>query len=571
MRPKEYRIHVWDGPPFFLQQGAVVGTVFNVLRPIYLGELIGFSNARIQSEINTIDGSAEVVFNPSSISFQAKFLDYVLGTGRDKALGMGDDKVLALDSVQISSSDSTDFIDHPVDVGSFISIEVYRYNATSGRYIGKTLFWGQALDWEKSGADQTITLRNVSLGTLAGKQLAVESFFGNTDTLPDPINVNDEVDPMLKVQTSKFDGYSFLGDSVGGATTALKVLWWMIWGSRYLRIDSTLNTPIETLSNPPSDLVGAFMFFDLNQQTVAELLDESLEFLPSDWYFRVNYDDPQTRLSTDLTVYELTAYRPIVELRKTGRTHAALGSQSPLAIDYFLTIGQEIIDYDTSFSGEEHFTHQIVASKQQGKLNVIDLPNPGGRIVVEHIPEFEDTKDDMGNVIGQTITEDSTYVERIVQERPSSTAAPGTQEFRDYWLPQYRGKSRQLHPLWNRLTQFTEIDGIKPLPPGLIGGRNARGSLEDLIQGYADDNYLKHINPSYTGRLVVVDSDERKIEDYKEGDVIAVAGTDDVMKFVVGRIVAIDLDFITAELTISRVLINTERRLKAIEIDNKNN
>ena len=138
-------------------------------------------------------------------------------------------------------------------------------------------------------------------------------------------------------------------------------------------------------------------------------------------------------------------------------------------------------------------------------------------------------------------------------------------------FPDYRNKIDKVVKLYNRKYNFTELDRIKPFKAGLVEGRNVRQSLQNLINGYAMDAWHKNYNPSYVGRIVVVDTPERPIESYRIGDVVAIGGTDDVAKYAIGRIQAIDLGMYDAELTLSRVLINSERRLKALEIDNKNN
>ena len=576
---KERRIHVWDGPPIYLQaliaESDPLFAAANKLRPIYKGEIQGFSDLGIDSEISTIDGTAEITFNPSSEKFESVFLDFVLGDGRGNRLFFNN-HYLRLNRIQTSDSDRTSFEDQDVDVGSFISIENYNYDEAIQKYKRKILFWGQVLDWGKSGKAQNIVLRCLSIGSVAGLEPAAHAFFPNDSSLPDAINVNDETDPNRRVVPSRYDQFSFIGETVGGSSTAVKVLFWLFHNSPYLAASLQLSDnpnedfPHNDLTVPPPDLAGAFMFFDLNLQTISELIEEALEFLPSDWYFYLDYDPTFNYISPAQTPYTDLAYKPTFKLRKSKRK---ADGTSRLIPDYALTIDKEIIDYDMTFSGEEQHTHQITASKQQGRLEVVDLPNPGGnaKIRVQHVPEYQDVKDDEGNITGEAITESSEYIRRVVGLRPDPRQRFNVSEQLLNLFPRFRNKLDKQRILTNRRYNFREIDRIKPFPAGIFQGENPRQSLQNLINGYANDQYFKEANPAYAGRLTVVDTDERKIEDYRLGDVVAIVGSDDVMRYAIARISAISLGFHTAELTLSRVLINTERRLKALEIDNKNN
>ncbi len=399
----EYRVHIFSGPPYFMQadwenpQTAVQDMLEDTFNwdiesqhltgqtepPQYLGELYGWSDFSVTSEINKIESNATIEINPNQARIVRSQKHYLLGDGRGKYLAAdtGGTRILLESTTYFTE---TNWADQMVDEGFFVQIEAYNTRLSGGQR--QIIFHGVITDWKMKGDTENVELNIMSLGTLASNELAVDMFF--PDFYP-TINVSqlDKEQLPVPVGISKYDLYRFTGSDLNEAPRATRIIHWLIFNNRYLQIDlekiyqDRENNVTYNFQDLPPELNALFFNFDLNKQTVGNLLDDIAKILPPNYYFRVEYN-PQSVVN----VLPGKTYYPVFILRRNDEADYTWQvyedaknpqyAKKALIPEYYVKSGDEVVNYDLNYAGEQKAHRWIVAGPQHGTFVVTNLPAP---------------------------------------------------------------------------------------------------------------------------------------------------------------------------------------------------
>ena len=508
MQPEiKYRIHVWDGPPAYMEYDWLNPreNAQNILedtydwdiestqaqrdalinKPVYLGELFGWSDFSISSEINRLEGSAKIEINPNQTHVIRRTTNWVLSDGRGNIVTT-DPVGTKLLLEQTSYASEINWADQAVDEGYFIQIETYGHPKLSNgeRHI---IFHGVISDWKMSGDSENVTLNVLSLGGLARNELAVDMFF--PEWLPDirATGINNNKTGAV-TELTKYDKYTFLGSAESARVT--RIMEWLIVNNRYLNFDNLIWTDAEnnidyTFGNLDSELNSLFYGFELNDQTVGDILDDISNILPFNYYFFVDYSTPL--LALDFVrkpyqpVFRLRRNQLLTETSKDIRPAKSVSRQSVsrdfLRPDYRLTSGKEVVNYDITYAGEGKTTRWVVAAEAFGNLEVTNLPAPTPfksitketthPIQVRH--SFRETKEEYDLPPSPLTAEDLAEIEKDKQERLATgvTAPEGEQEAiiarmrpkaLSYLIPEKRTKLQRILDITDRSSRLLALE-----------------------------------------------------------------------------------------------------------------
>ena len=97
-----------------------------------------------------------------------------------------------------------------------------------------------------------------------------------------------------------------------------------------------------------------------------------------------------------------------------------------------------------------------------------------------------------------------------------------------------------------------------------------RDLLSTLLNAEAYAPFLDKNEVVYAGTVVVVDSANRKLEQYKLGDLIGFTGSGQILDRPIVQIAAIERKYHSLRMSLSYVLPNYDRELSAIQTDLRN-
>ena len=456
----------------------------------FLGELDGWTDFTINTEINTLSSSAEIRYNPQLTQSRGATEIYALGDNQGNFLTANGGRLLVLREVSTDPLGTQPFQDNPLDYGVFIRIE-NTDQRTGSENITRTLFQGVVSSWEQDLATQQVIVRVDGMSAIAGRKLAADQIFQTA--LPeirvnayDPFTVPEEPNvvniPVAgEAETpNKYDDYLL----IGGNISALRLIDWMFYNNDFCELETNIDiknatnivsSEIQqgTLDDYYNDTINArgltpLIATKLADKDVNTLLTEVWEYVAPDWFFRVEYDDSQKTPNPGTTYFE-NRYRPKFIMSKGAVWEGT--TENPEAAryvaDYTLRAGVHITSQSLNFSGENHYTRVIAASKPQGQLRITSLNRPGSTTpyTIEQSSEdvqweetdlVEDQLDAAGNPIqvdGETLTlttrsrvisPATEYSPRVVEEFPNSRDRVSGVPYTHPGAEQFINKRRQV-------------------------------------------------------------------------------------------------------------------------------
>lgn len=334
---KVYRFHLFDAPPVYFQQYGEArmpnGQLAKDLRPVYLGELRGVSKWHISEEINNLNVSAEITFNPSRITEKDTYIRWFLSQD-EKFIQTSSGDRIEVNRQRISKVAEKRFEDTRITYGKFVQIESYN-NKDNKREI---LFHGYIQNWEADSQANQYVLRCMSISELAGADIAFQIFENSnsgyriTRTNPDGSRTNviyarsqagtqDTRDDFITLAVPA-DGQSDIIKNTDLATKfvdwrfyfrdPVRIMYWLWYRSVYLKPGRIYSANGRVGTWASGGTIGGTHPADItmSSQTVNELTQECMEFLPEHWFLRINYDT-DNNVADD---YIDRAYRPVIDL-----------------------------------------------------------------------------------------------------------------------------------------------------------------------------------------------------------------------------------------------------------------
>ena len=578
-----YRIHLFEDI-HFVDETSIRPQPHQ--QPAYLGELEGWTNFSITEELNNIDNSATITYSPQLTASTAANQLIVLATPDGKALTTKDGKFLVITESYTDPIRTRPFQDDPVDYGVFVLIENHDLTgATTDQ--SQTLFTGMIVSWEQDLATQNVTIRLVGLSNLGGNFLIKDVFWRNLRTyesISTPrIRANNN---RQTYKLSPYDHYVFEGINV------MVLLERACFYNTYLRLpfewvfyeQTATNTAPEfrrfTLDALPDDARNVLVNMEMGDRSVKDFFEEVWEYLPNDWHYRIDYNQFSSN----------GRLRPTIVL---GKTIKVFDSVYRLRPDYVLRAGENVVAQSLNFSGERQANKFIVASGTAGTLTIDRLSRPStnslvpdfraGAIRVVHRldpnADYEtvstETTDENGKEViieTQKIKESSEYRTRLISgfpAGPDNTAGPlipfAVGNFNDKAIQDKRGRRKTFNVIRPVFAEFQDPINNRPDVRPVYQRR-----MEQEMSLRRNRTAEERWTPRYTGSISVVGTDERPLYSYKVGQQVGFAGFNSVLDDVVAQIVAITYTPFTANISLSFVLPNVNRRLKRIENDRRN-
>ncbi len=576
-----YRIHLWDHFEFTTASDDGTNVVDEAIQrgadPVYLGHLDGWQDFSITTEINSLNNSAEITFIPQITESRPRTEIIYLVDSALRFLTLPNGDALTLRESVVEPLSTQPFQNSPVDYGVFVSIE----EETAG-VLPHTLFQGMIQSWEQDLETQVVILRVVGLTNISAASPASETFFYRlgqpaSQSIPRLIvaNINGT---NIGANALPFDNF------VLNNIPPLRIIERVVYGSQFIRLDPSLTYFEETavgtetffpanLDSLPADISPLLASFRMADLTTEEVIKEATEFLPSDWYFYIDYN--QTHLQSG--GFE-SKHKPTMKFQKVVRSFA---DNHLLATRKILRRGVEVVNQSLNFSGENAFNRTIIAARTRGELTITSVPRPQTRNNVVSWPtitqnlsneDYEKVRTSAPGV--NPITEEwrlkssSRYVRRVILDYPTTTTFAGTTTPN---IPTLQPRNEATYDKFNRTkadqyalrTNFIHYDADSELHTAQISALQSRMAL--TRNRIAEQTW----RPQYTGTITVVNTDGKTLGSYQIGDQIGFEGFNSMLDYAVGQVVAITRTPYEANLAMSFVLPTTNRRLKAIENDDR--
>ena len=441
---KNYRIYLYDSPPLNRESNQQAD---------YLGELEGWSSFQINSEINTLNNSAIITFNPQLKQDEKQTEVYALGDGEGDFLTANHGKLLEVNSLTTNPLNTQSFLDSRIDYGVFVRIENTDLTANRTR----TLFHGVVISWQQDLASQRVIVRLEGMSSLAGRELVADHIFAETppevevnafdpDTTPaEPNVINLRVDGE-RITPSKYDNFLLIGADI----SALRIIDWLFYRNDFCQLDTNItdnvadnansftasNTTINDIYRAGGNETGLtpLVITRINDKNINSMLTEVWGYVSPDWFFAVEYDNSELPLIAGR--YAVNRYRPRLILKRGAVWQGTEDDpkEARYVPDYTLRAGVHIVSQSLNFSGENHYTRTIIANRPAGQLRITSLgipdsPNP---ITLQHAPEDKqwqetDTEQNQTDAEGRILQADGVNLTEIVRQRritASSQYAP---------------------------------------------------------------------------------------------------------------------------------------------------
>ena len=555
--PHNYSFRVFDGPPVGRQYppwNQIDPFRLESEAPTFLGKLEGVLHWVIEKELNNMEATAEITL-PSAQSRQSVVAtDIVLASNSQKVTTNGSEIV---DSVTYSIIDgSIPFKDSKIDVNTFIQISRIPPPAGGDEII---IFHGKVVAFDINRATGRTTIRLQSLGLLAAQYPAVFcfGFYGQAQTElvgPD----NQAVGPLPNLIFSASD------NEYGNEWHPFEIMNWLIARNPYINGEIGL-----------ADTESTRVEIEVGIKTVGEIVTECLESLGPDWAYRINFNEsPASSYGQDTHLYDPTDTTNIgvgqIDLGKRYRPEFRMLHLPTYVKSSTFTITPEMIGEGDgggaiSFSGEESFERVVYLSTSQNPTYVTKVNDPHNHLFPELAvkqPTYSTQTDENGNET-EVLDRGSVFIPRIVGDSwfgPSDKDSTPDNE-RGLSNTDTVTKNKNNNNVTNHAPRTKLVENTRVLP---ITGEN-RKVLANYLLLEAKNDLAKNNSPSYSARVVVINSDRKAVDSWEVGQPVAFRGFGDLLDNVRGVVAALRHTEGRVELTINKVLPTNLSRLQSLE------
>ena len=393
-----YQFKIYDAPPYWWQRYRNSYPDHPNLRPVFLGRLKNVIDFSIDEEQNKLSSSATITINAQELQSDTSTIKTLLTT-MSKFLTFnnnGQPTGLISDETTISTGSGVkSFADNPMDYGRFVQIESYNNPLKERRII----FYGMVMDWSVDSSSKQITFNLVSLGHLAGEEIAIE-MFRRLDSIV--------AGTPGGVEFARYDLT---------ALNPLVIMYWLINANDYLDFDATgiggwRNDPnLPNKGIPVNDELNIISTVTMDFDTIESVIEKCMETVPPGWFFRVDYDVEENRFFEDNPSYRASDGYLSPTNRLTPKVRFKKSSDEP---DYYLTNGLEVADYNLAFSGEEFYSRIIATTSAVGKRIITNITSPANSNV--HITTAQDPGEpkSVRVAVGTIVDNIRTGAERVV-------------------------------------------------------------------------------------------------------------------------------------------------------------